>query len=226
MLNNRDISDKYTITLRNKFDGLQEISETVTPNDEYENFVNAHMEAAAECIPTKLRAKHRVSLETLAVKKKCDDMKAASLSNKRNSTDANAQKLSAEAGGLAQVFDKLTTELKHKQKLLKCKSTIQIAIFNVRTLNRMGLQAELTASAVEHNIDRKNAQSELTNAYLKEQTKYIQLQINKIRYSVEDRQPRIVWQTVNEVSKRKSTARAKLKAASQEERIRLWKEHF
>ena len=52
-----DISDKYTITLTNKFDALQEISETLTPNDEYENFVNAHMEAVAECIPIKLKAK-------------------------------------------------------------------------------------------------------------------------------------------------------------------------
>ena len=51
LLNNRDISNKYMITLRNKFDALQEISETLTPNDEYENFINAHMEAAAECIP-------------------------------------------------------------------------------------------------------------------------------------------------------------------------------
>ena len=33
-------------------------------------------------------------------------------------------------------------------------------------------------------------------------------------------------QTVNEVSKRKSTSRAKLKDASQEERIHTWKEHF
>ena len=66
MLNNRDISNKYTIALRNKFDALQEINETLTPNDEYENFVNAHMDAAAaaaaaaECIPTKLKAKYRV----------------------------------------------------------------------------------------------------------------------------------------------------------------------
>ena len=36
----------------NKFDTLQEISETYTLNDEYENFVTAHMEAAAGCIPT------------------------------------------------------------------------------------------------------------------------------------------------------------------------------
>ena len=53
VLNNRDISDKYALSLRNKFDALLEETETHTPNDEYENFVNAHLEAAAECIPTK-----------------------------------------------------------------------------------------------------------------------------------------------------------------------------
>ena len=57
LLNNWDISDKYTITLRNKFDTLQEISETL--NDKYENFINAHTEAAAECIPTKLEFRVR-----------------------------------------------------------------------------------------------------------------------------------------------------------------------
>ena len=44
----------------------------------------------------------------------------------------------------------------------------------------------------------------------------IQGQINKVRNSVKDRQPQIVWQTVNEVDKRKSTFRAKLKTANQE----------
>ena len=34
------------------------------------------------------------------------------------------------------------------------------------------------------------------------------------------------WQTINEVSGRKSTAKAKLKAASQQERIKLWEQHF
>ena len=57
LFNNRDISDEYKITLRNKFDVLPEISKTLTPNDKYKNFMNAHMEAAAECLPTKLRAK-------------------------------------------------------------------------------------------------------------------------------------------------------------------------
>ena len=42
LLNNRDISDKYMITLRNKFNVLQDISETLTPNDECVNFINAH----------------------------------------------------------------------------------------------------------------------------------------------------------------------------------------
>ena len=57
LLNNRDIYYKYTITQRNKFDALQEISEIPIPNDEYENFDNTHMEAAAKCISTKRRAK-------------------------------------------------------------------------------------------------------------------------------------------------------------------------
>ena len=36
----------------------------------------------------------------------------------------------------------------------------------------------------------------------------------------------IAWQTRNDVSRRKSTAKAKLNSTSQEERIHLWKQHF
>ena len=72
----------------------------------------------------------------------------------------------------------------------------------------------------------KTAQYQLTGIYIKEQTEYIQNQIDKIRDSVEDRQSRIAWQTINEVSRRKNTAKAKLKAANQQERIKLWKQHF
>ena len=59
----------------------------------------------------------------------------------------------AEVVALASVFEKLAIELKLKQKLLKCKQTIQIATFNVRTLNRIGQLPELIASVVEHKID-------------------------------------------------------------------------
>ena len=72
----------------------------------------------------------------------------------------------------------------------------------------------------------KTAQNELANIYLKEQTEYIQNQIHKIRDSVEDRQSRIAWQMINEVSRRKSTDKAKLKATSQQDQIHLWKQHF
>ena len=43
---------------------------------------------------------------------------------------------------------------------------------------------------------------------------------------MEDRQSRIAWQTINEVSRRKSTTKAKLKATNQQERIKQWKQHF
>ena len=58
----------------------------------------------------------------------------------------------AEVGALIPVFEKSATELKLKQKLLKCKLIIQIATFNVRILNRIGQLPELTASAIDDNI--------------------------------------------------------------------------
>ena len=165
LLNNRDIRDKYRLELRNRYETLQEKTEKSTPNDEYENFVNAHLEAAAKCIPTKLKIKYRVPWETLVVREKRALVKTASKNYRKNPTNTNARKL-------------------------------------------------------------KTAQYQLAGIYIKEQTEYIQNQIDKIRDSVEDRQSRIAWQTINEVSKRKSTAKAKLKAANQQERIKLWKQHF
>ena len=57
----------------------------------------------------------------------------------------------AEVGALASVFEKSATELK-QSRLLKWKQTLQIATFNVRTLNGIGLP-ELIASAEEHKIN-------------------------------------------------------------------------
>ena len=164
LLNNRDIRDKNVLELRNRFETLQEKTGKSTPNDEYENFVNAHLESAAKCIPTKLKTKYRVPWETIAVREKRALVKTAS-KNYRKNPNTNALKL-------------------------------------------------------------KTAQYQLTGIYIKEQTEYIQNQIDKIRDTVEDRQSRIAWQTINEVSRRKNTAKAKLKAANQQERIKLWKQHF
>ena len=59
----------------------------------------------------------------------------------------------AEVGALAPVFKKSATKFKLKENLLTCKSTIQIATFNVRTLSRIGQLPELRASTMDHNID-------------------------------------------------------------------------
>ena len=48
------------VTVRNKFDSLQETSGRHTPNDKYENLVTTYMEVATECILNKQRAKYRV----------------------------------------------------------------------------------------------------------------------------------------------------------------------
>ena len=93
LLNNKNIRDKYVIALRNKFDALQEKTETCTPNDEYENFINVHQDTAAKYIPTKHRTKSRVPWETLEVKEKCADLKTASKCNWKYPTNANALKL-------------------------------------------------------------------------------------------------------------------------------------
>ena len=164
LLNNRDIRDKYVLELRNRFKTLQEKTEKVTPNDEYENFVEAHLEAASKCIPKKLRTKYRVPWETSEVREKRALVKTASKRYRKNPTNTKARKLE-KAQYIAEI-------------------------------------------------------------YLKEQAEYIQNQIDKIRDSVEDRQSRIARQTMNEVNRRKSTAKAKLKAASQQERVKLWEQHF
>ncbi len=60
-------------------------------SNEYENFVMAHIEAATECIPSKLRTKCRVPQDSMAVREKRDSMKKAPF-HKRNPINANEQK--------------------------------------------------------------------------------------------------------------------------------------
>ena len=90
LLNNRDIRDKYVLELRNRFETLQEKTEKGTPNDEYENFVEAHHEAASKCIPIKPRTKYRVPWGMLAVKEKRALVKTASKRYRKNPTNTNA----------------------------------------------------------------------------------------------------------------------------------------
>ena len=61
----QEICNRYTVTVRNKFHSLQELRETHTSNDKYENFVSVHMEEAAEWIIVKPRVKRIVTWEFL-----------------------------------------------------------------------------------------------------------------------------------------------------------------
>ena len=93
LINNRGIRDKYVLELRNRFETFQEKIEIRTPNDEYENFVSAHLEAAVKCIPTKPRTKYRVPWETLAVREKRAHVKTATKNYRKDPTNTNAIKL-------------------------------------------------------------------------------------------------------------------------------------
>ena len=106
----RDIRDKYVLELRNRLKTLQEKTEKGTPNNEYENFVEAHLEAASKCIPTKPRTKYRVPWETLAVREKRALVKTASKSYRKNPTNTNARKLEKAQYQLAGIYLKEQTE--------------------------------------------------------------------------------------------------------------------
>ena len=110
LLNNRDIRDKYVLELRNRFETRQEKTEKGTPNDEYENFVEAHLEAASKCIPTKPRTEYRVPWETSAVREKRALVKTASKSYRKNPTNTNARKLEKAQYQLAGIYLKEQTE--------------------------------------------------------------------------------------------------------------------
>ena len=69
----------HSLNGRNKFDTLKKTSEKHISNDEHENFVTVHIQAAAECIPNKPRGKYRVPWEWTTIKGKRESIKKASL---------------------------------------------------------------------------------------------------------------------------------------------------
>ena len=117
----------------NRFETLQEKKVKGTPNDEYENFVNTHLEAAANCIPIKPRTKYRVPWETLAVREKRADVKTASKIYRKNPTNTNALKLKKAQNELASIYlkeqreyiqnqiDKIRDSVEDRQSRIACK---------------------------------------------------------------------------------------------------------
>ena len=70
------------------------------------------------------------------------------------------------------------------------------------------------------------ARFSLKEAYRDKQKSYLEGKISQIRNSATNKRSAEAWKTVNEITGRKSSNSSKLKAASQEERIQLWKSRF
>ena len=63
----------------------------------------------------------------------------------------------------------------------------------------------------------KEAKKELRKTYEKEQSAYLQTKIDEIKSAADNKQSALAWNTVNEISGRKRSYKAKLKASDQEE---------
>ena len=62
--------------------------------------------------------------------------------------------------------------------------------------------------------------------YQREQEEYVTRKIEEIEDAISFKKSALAWKTVNEVSGRKKSNKAKLKANSEKERIQLWHIHF
>ena len=68
-------------------------------------------------------------------------------------------------------------------------------------------------------IKHKQLQKDLEATFLNEQIKYIQSQIDRIENASENKQSSLAWQTVNEITGRKKSTKAKIKVSNQEESL-------
>ena len=81
-------------------------------------------------------------------------------------------------------------------------------------------------NATKANIRKhKQAQKDLETKYLNEQQKHIQSQIDRIENASENKHSSLAWQTVNEITGRKKSIKAKIKTSNQEERLKKWMNH-
>ena len=67
----------------------------------------------------------------------------------------------------------------------------------------------------------KKSPIEVTKTYQNEQPEYIQGQINPIKNFIDDKQSWLAWQAINEVNRKKNILKAKLKVASQVEKLHM-----
>ena len=79
----------------------------------------------------------------------------------------------------------------------------------------------------QENICNLNeAKNSLIKAYEKEQNEYIQLKIDEIKNAVTNKKSALAWKAINEISGRKKSNKARMKAKNDKECILLWHNHF
>ena len=66
----------------------------------------------------------------------------------------------------------------------------------------------------------------LQNSYVEEQEAYVQSKIDIITRASANKKAKLTWDTVNEISGRKSTNKAKIRAKDDNDRLQKWQSHF
>ena len=72
----------------------------------------------------------------------------------------------------------------------------------------------------------EKAKKDLNHAYDKEQKNYGKSKIKEIKDAHINHDSRLVWDRVNEVTKRKGPKRDRIKTSNTDERLAIWKDHF
>ena len=70
------------------------------------------------------------------------------------------------------------------------------------------------------------SQKELYDTYDTQQEIQLQSKIDEIKAAVSNQKSACAWKKVNDITGRKKNNKAKIKATSGEERIKLWHNHF
>ena len=118
------------------------------------------------------------------------------------------------------------TTIPQKQRSKKRKPWENEEIRNKRQQLHRAQQLKESFPSPENIRKLNNATTLLKEAYKLEQTKYLENKITHIRNSATNKQSAEAWKAVNEITGRKASNSAKLKAENQEERVKLWENHF
>ena len=78
----------------------------------------------------------------------------------------------------------------------------------------------------QNTANYERAKGELINAYNNEQQRYIDEKLEELKRTNPNSEAAVAWKIANEITGRKTTNRAKLRAKNDAERVGLWKQHF